>query len=217
MSHGEGLTAWYTPRGPLTLQHPSQHLSFDNHVSRTCQTCYLELHRISTIKNYLSQDALKVLVCSLVLSRLDYCNSLLGGISKKLTKRLQKVQNNAARLISSSPRRAHISPVLKDLHWLPVEQRIVYKLLLLTYKCLTDQAPSYLSSLLNLYVPSRQLRSSSDARRLHIPSYHLKTVGYRSFSHQASMLWNSLPHSVRHSASTSSLKTSLKTHLFPKS
>ena len=194
-----------------------QHLSFEDHVSRTCQTCYLELRKISTIKNYLSQDALKLLVCSLVLSRLDYCNSLLGGISKKLTQRLQKVQNNAARLISSSPRNAHISPVLRELHWLPVEQRITYKLLLLTYKSLTNQGPSYLSDLLNLYVPSRQLRSSDDSRRLQIPSYHLKTLGYRSFSHQAAKLWNSLPYSLRHSVSTSSFKTALKTHLFPKS
>ena len=111
----------------------------------------------SSIKHFLSHDALKTLVCSLVLSRLDYCNSLLRGVSKKLIKKLQKVQNNAARLISSSSRCSHISPVLKDLHWLPVEQRIMYKLLLLSYKCLNDQGPSYLSELLNRYVPARKL------------------------------------------------------------
>ena len=193
-----------------------QHLLLEDHISRTCQTCYLELRRISTIKNYLSKDALKTLVCAFVLSRLDYCNSLLGGISHKLTQRLQKVQNNAARLISSSPRHAHISPILKDLHWLPVEQRIKYKLLLLTYKCLTNQGPSYLSDLLDLYVPTRQLRSSSDSRLLRFPSYKLKTVGFRSFSRQAPILWNALPFSLRHSVSISSFKTALKTHLFPK-
>ena len=193
-----------------------QHLSFEQHVSRTCQTCYLELRRISSIKHYLSQNALKTLVCSLVLSRLDYCNSLLGGISKKLTKRLQMVQNHAARLISSTKRRDHISPVLKDLHWLPVDQRIVYKLLLLTHKCLNDQGPSYLSDLLKIYTPARHLRSSFDSRRLQIPSFRLKTVGYRSFSYQAALLWNSLPHSLRHSDSTPSFKRALKTHLFPK-
>ena len=193
-----------------------QHLLLEEHVSRTCQTCYLELRRISTIKHYLSKDALKILVCAFVLSRLDYCNSLLGGTSQKLTQRLQKVQNNAARLISSSPRRAHITPILRDLHWLPVELRVKYKLLLLVYKCLTNQGPSYLSDLLDLYVPTRQLRSSNDSRLLRIPSYRLKTVGYRSFSRQAPILWNSLPFSLRHSVSISSFKTALKTHLFPK-
>ena len=193
-----------------------QDLLLEEHVSRTCQTCYLEQRRISTIKHYLSKDALKTLVCAFVLSRLDYCNSLLGGTSQKLIQRLQKVQNNAARLISSSPRHVHITPILRDLHWLPVEQRVKYKLLLLVYKCLTNQGPSYLSDLLDLHVPTRQLRSSNDSRLLRIPSYRLKTVGYRSFSRQAPILWNSLPFSLRHSTSLSSFKTALKTHLFPK-
>ena len=124
--------------------------------------CSLKRRRIRSIKHFLSHNALKTLVCSQVLFRLYYCNSLLCCVSRKLIEKLQKVQNNAARLISSSSRCSHISPVLKDLHLLPVEQKMMYKLLLLSYKYLNYQGPSYLSELLNWYVPARKLQSSSE-------------------------------------------------------
>ena len=193
----------------------SQNRSFHQRVSCTCQICYLELRRISTIHHYLSQNALKTLISAFVLSRIDYCNSLLAGCPKQLIHKLQKVQNNAARLICRTPKFDHISPVLHTLHWLPVEQRIEYKLLLLAFKSVNNDGPSYLSDLLKFYIPSRQLRSSSDTRLLRIPSFRLKSFGQRKFSYQASVLWNSLPISLRHSNSTLAFKTALKSHLFP--
>ncbi|WP_419588792.1 hypothetical protein, partial [Thiolapillus sp.] len=138
-----------------------QNLSFQQHVSRTCQICYFELRRINSIRHYLSQDALKTLISAFVLSRIDYCNSLLAGCPKQLIHKLQKVQNNAARLICRTPKFDHISPVLHTLHWLPVEQRIEYKLLFLAFKSVNNDGPSYLSDLLKFYSPSRQLRFSS--------------------------------------------------------
>lgn len=189
-------------------------LSFEQFVSQTCRSCYFELRKINTIRRYLTQEALKTLVCSLVLSRLDYCNSLLSGCPKSLINKLQKVQNSAARLVCRLPRSSHITPALRSLHWLPVEKRISYKLLLLTYKALNEHGPSYLSDLLQLYVPSRNLRSSCDSRLLRIPSFKRKTSGFRSFAYQASVLWNSLPHSLRHSESVPVFKSNLKTHLF---
>ena len=75
-----------------------QNLSFQQHVSHTCQICYFELRRINSIHYYLSQDVLKTLISAFVLSRIDYCNSLLTGCPKQLIHKLQKVQNNAARL-----------------------------------------------------------------------------------------------------------------------
>ena len=109
----------------------------------------------------------------------------------------------------------HIFPVLHTLHWLPVEQRIEYKLLLLAFKSVKNDGRSYLSDLLKFYIPSRQLRSSSDTRLLRIPSFRLKSFGQRKFSYQTSVLWNSLPISLRHSSSTLAFKSALKTHLFP--
>ena len=192
-----------------------QNLSFQQHVSRTCQICYFELRRISSIRHYLSQDALKTLISAFVLSRIDYCNSLLAGCPKQLIHKLQKVQNNAATLICRTPKFDHISPVDHTFHWLPVEQRIEYKLLLFAFKSVNNDGPLYLSDLLRLYIPSRQLRFSSDTRLLRIASFRLKSFGQRKFSYQASVLWNSLPISPRHSNSTSAFKSALKTQLFP--
>ena len=192
-----------------------QNLSFQQHVSRTCQICYFELRRINSIRHYLSQDAHKTLVSAFVLSRIDHCNSLLAGCPKQLIHKLQKVQNNAAKLICRTPKSDHISPVLHTLHWLPVEQRIEYKLFLLVFKYVSNDGPSYLSDLQKFYIPSRQLRSSSDTRLLRTSSFRLKSFGQRKFSYQTSVLWNSLPISLRHSNSALAFKSALKTHLFP--
>ena len=101
-----------------------------------------ELHRINSIRHYLSQDALKTLIPAFVLSRIDYCNSLLVGCHKQLIHKLQKVQNNAARLICRTPKFDQISPILHTLHWLPIEQRTEYKLHLLALKSVNNDGPS---------------------------------------------------------------------------
>jgi len=191
-----------------------QTLSFHQYVSSVCRVCYLELRRISSVRHLLSEEATKTLVCSFILSRLDYCNSLLAGCPKTLLSRLQKVQNNAARLIFRCSRSTHVTPLLHSLHWLPVDRRIDYKLSLLTFKSFNNQAPAYLSDLLHVYTPSRQLRSSADTRLLRIPHVRTKTFGQRSFSYQAPTTWNKLPLTVRSASSIPSFKSSLKTTLF---
>ena len=90
-----------------------------------------------------------------------------------------------------------------------------YKTASLCFKSLDSSCPQYLSDLLHLYTPSRQLRSSSDTRLFRIPSVRTKTYGQRAFAYQAPSVWNELPHSLRHSPSLQSFKTNLKTHLFP--
>ena len=191
-----------------------QNLSFQQHVSCTCQICYLELRRINSIYYYPSQDALKTLISAFVLSIIDYCNSLLAGCPKQLINKLQKVQNNAARLICRTPKTDHISPVHHTLQRLLVEQRFEYKLLLLAFKSVNNEGPWYLSDL-KFYIPSQQLRSFSDSRLVRIPSFRLKTFGQRKFSYQASVLLNSVPISPCYSNSTFAFKAALETHLFP--
>ena len=191
-----------------------QTLSFKKYVSSVCRVCYLELRRISSVRHLLSEEATKTLVCAFILSRLDYCNSLLAGCPKTLLSKLQKVQNNAARLIFRCSRSSHVTPLLHSLHWLPVVKRIDYKLSLICFKSFNNVAPEYISDLLDVYAPSRQLRSSSDSHILKVPRIRTTNFGQCSFSYQAPTIWNKLPKTVRNSPSISSFKSSLKTSLF---
>ena len=209
---------------PITLSHSArnlgvtldQTLTFQQHVSNVCRTCFLELRRISSIRHLLSEDTTKALVCAFVLSRLDYCNALLSGSPSHLINKLQKVQNHAARLIFRSSKYDHVSPLLRSLHWLPVQQRIAYKIACLCFKSIESSCPEYLTQLLHLYAPSRTLRSSSDTRLYTTPTVRTKRFGHRSFAYQASSTWNPLPRSLRYSHSLPAFKRNLKTHLFPK-
>ena len=147
----------------------------------------------------------------LVLSRLDYCNFLLAGLP---TESIKKLQNCAARLVLGIRKREHITPALKNLHWLPISQRVHYKLSLLCYKIFNSLLPSYLSDLLSLCTLSRTLRSTSDITRLSVLQYRLQHYGKRAFSRSAPSVLNSLPAVPRETNTTDSFKTHLKTHLF---
>ncbi|KAI0221073.1 hypothetical protein LSAT2_027508 [Lamellibrachia satsuma] len=109
--------------------HMDQHLTMTDHVTAVCAACNYHLYRLSSIRHYLTTEAAKSAVNALVTSRLDYCNSLLHNIPLSQTARLQRVQNNAARLITRTSKHDHITPALKELHWLPVESRIAFKML----------------------------------------------------------------------------------------
>ena len=138
-----------------------------------------------------SESSSKVAVRALITSRLDYCNSLLNGVSAKTFNRLQLLQNKAARLIYMKPKRTHTSPLLSDLHWLRITQSIQFKTLVLTYKALHHESPQYLSDL--LHIRSRRYNIPASLRTtLHIPRTN-KSAGDRSFAATAPRLWNSLP------------------------
>lgn len=189
-------------------------LSMHKFVTTTAKACYFHLRRISQIRKHLSTEATTKLVISLVLSRIDYCNSLLSGLPDSTINILQRVQNSAARLILKKKKSDHISPLLATLHWLPVSKRIQYKLNTLSYKCLNNSAPHYLSNNLHIYTPSRSLRSQSDPLCLRVPRTKLSTFGPRSFTVSAPLTWNKLPLSIRQQPTLPSFKTSLKTHMF---
>ena len=171
------------------------------------------LYSIGKIRKYLdTPTAEKMINCSIT-SRLDYCNSLLYGAKGYNISQLQLCQNNAAWMLSLRRKFDHITPVLKDLHWLPVEQRIEYKVLLLTYKALHGKAPAYISQLLSLYTPTRPLRSENK-NLLRVPRCRLEGFGRRCFAYAAPSLWNPLPTPVKCASSIDTFKSSLKTYLF---
>ncbi|XP_070203589.1 uncharacterized protein [Littorina saxatilis] len=142
-------------------------------VSHICSTSYLEIRRVAKIRRFLTKKAATQLVCACVTPHIDYYNSLLAGISTDQLSRIQRVQNSAARVILQKKRRDHVTPLLNHLHWLPVQQRIQYKLGTLAFNYFHGTLPPYLSSKLTKYSPTRSLRSSSQLL-LTVPRTKLK-------------------------------------------
>jgi hypothetical protein len=193
--------------------HLDRSLSMEQHISTLRRAIFLELRRISHIRPFLTVDATKRLMSAFVLSRMDYCNSLFVGLPNTLLDKLQRAQNNAARIVLRKRKVDHAKPLLRELHWLPVRARIEFKVASLCYRSLHGLAPTYLSELLVPYQPSRSLRSA-DAGHLSVPRIKLETFGRRSFSFAGPKIWNALPLSLRNASTLSAFKSGLKTHLF---
>jgi hypothetical protein len=171
-------------------------LSFKSFINRTAASAMHHIRTLAAIRDHLPRELASRLCTSLVISRLDYCNSVLSGVPKCSLRPLQLALNMAARLVFKAKRSCHITPLLEQLKWLPIEKRIEEKILTLVFKARNGLCPSYLTDLLHDYVPSRTLRSS-DTPTLAVPNFKLKTVGDRSFCSVGPRLWNSLPHSLR--------------------
>ena len=182
----------------------------DKHINNIVKLSFKTLRDMYKVRPCIPLSLMETLVHAFITTRLDYCNSILYGLPKKLTKKLQAVQNTAARLVTNTRKHDHITPVMKELHWLPVDQRIIYKILLLTYKC--HLAPEYLMELLT-WKPSHGLRSDNKLLLI-VPKSRLATYGERAFSVAAPKLWNPLPLHIKQSQSLDIFKCRLKTHIF---
>ena len=125
-------------------------LTMERHISNVCRSTFLALRRISSLRPFLSSKSTATLVHATVTSRLDYCNSSLSGIPSQQLSRLQRVQNNAVRLITKKRKRDHITPLLQQLHWLPISFRIQFKLAVLAFRFFDNSLPAYLSRSLSL-------------------------------------------------------------------
>ena len=150
-----------------------------------------------------------MLVHAFVSSRSDFCNSLLFGLPKQSLKKLQHVQNVAARIVTLTPKSEHITPVLNNLHWLPIEERVIFKMLLMAFKCLMGLAPTYLSDMIKRYVPRRNLGSMNGHRLVDV-SYTLRNCGCRAFSVASPPLWNALPLQIPSCNGFQSLRANLR-------
>jgi hypothetical protein len=189
------------------------HLTMEHHISSICKASSYHLRNIGKISKYLSTESLLKVVHAFISSRLDCNNSLLFGLPATQLKRLQMLQNTAARIVTKTRRKEHITSELIKLHWLPIKYRINYKILTLTYKCLSNEAPEYLIDLLEVNQPSRNLKSAV-AICLTIPDSGTKSYKDRAFSTAAPILWNSLPANIRNVTHLASFKAAIKTYLF---
>ena len=129
-----------------------------------------------------------------------------------MLKQLQRIQNSAACLITQTKMRDHITPSLEALHWLPVNQRSKYKILLYTYKAINGQAPTYINELISWYEQSRPLRSASKSL-LNIPRARTARFGDRCYTASAAKLWNDIPETLKDIKIISSFKKKLKTYI----
>ena len=163
-----------------------KNLKFTQHVTAKCKVAMANFVRILNIRKYLSRQACETLIVSLVMSHLDYGNSILAGSPDVLIAKYQRIQNMCTKLILNRSKYDSSTEALKTLHWLPIRLRIMYKILCLTHKCLYGIAPVYLKSLLTIKKPIRTLRSTSDDQLLlEIPRTKRKTFAARSFSVKA--------------------------------
>ena len=188
-------------------------MTMEAHITNICNRAYRLLHCIAKAKQFLDRQSLECIIHAFITTRLDYCNAILCGASQGLKQKLQRVQNAAARILMNAKRWEHITPILRELHWLPVECRIEFKVLVLVYKCANNLAPSYLCQLIRPYSPGRNLRAA-DQTYLSVPFTTSDFIKNNAFSYVAPSLFNVLPLSVRVSPSLDVFKTRLKTYLF---
>ena len=194
-------------------------LGMDLHVNIITRSCFYQLRQLRSIRRSLTMEASKTLIHSLVSSRVDYCNSIFYGATNTVLRRLQSVLNAEARLITNTRKSDHITPVLRDqLHWLPVRQRIIFKIATFVRNSLHGRGPTYLSrSCIPISEIGARAHLRSAARR-HLTTPHrtrTRRFGPRSFRVSGPGVWNSLPDDIRNPELTlERFKTELKTHLF---
>ena len=190
-----------------------RHLDMKKQVSQTISACSFYLRNINQISRFLPRPTKERVVNALVTSRLDYCNALLYGTSAVNIARLQRTHNTAARLIMRSPHSDSATPLLRELHRLPIACRVDFMVTkIFTYKAMHNDAPVYLCELVCPYQPTRTLRSANN-NMIKVKRTRTK-VGDCSLAVAAASIWNNLPKVINTGDNLTSFKRLLKTHLF---
>ena len=190
-------------------------LTLERHVIDICKQCYCQLKNLGRTGHCLDSNIKLILVKTLMMSRIDYCNAIYINISTHLMKKLQSVINACIRFIYNLTRREHITHYLKKAHILPMKSRVTFKICLLVHKCVFATAPIYLQDTISQYWPlNESLRSTEDIYKLTIPAIPKNQFSKKRFQYNAALNWNILPRYIRMCNDTNKFKTSLKTHLF---
>ena len=182
-------------------------LTFKPHIEKVVQACFVNIRKLSKIRDFLSFEELQTAVSALVFQRMDYCNSLFYGINEELINKLQSVQNSAARLVrGKGMKKCSTENYIRECHWLRVKERITFKLCLLVHKCLHGSAPDCLKEMM---VYARSKRTMKLKQVSYSGSY-----GSRCFARVAPKMWNLLPLNIRCQEDIGEFKKLLKTFLF---
>ena len=186
-------------------------LSFDCHIVKTVSSCMSSLAQINRVKHVLDKSLLTLIIRSIVFSKLYYCSSVWANITASNISKLQAVQNFAARIIMKSRKFDHITPLLNELHWIPVKLYLLYRDAVLTFKCLNGTTPESLSQ---QFVRRADIsgRCTRNSNSLDIPFFKSAT-GQRTFHYRAVSLWNELPENIKCSSSISIFKHKLRKYL----
>ena len=196
--------------------------SFSEHVKRNCKACFLQMCDLCRIRQYLTPEVAVLVANALVSSRLDYSNSVLRDLQCFNLHKLQSIQNTLVCIVTNHRMYVHVTPILKQLHWLPFKYRCMFKTATLVYKFLHSGSPSYFQPFLSLSRCSYSTRCSHpDHQYLTVPPFRssvFKSVQHfdHSFDFDAPKIWNELPHDVCTVASVVSFSQKLKTYLFTK-
>jgi hypothetical protein len=190
-------------------------MKLTHHVNNICRTGFYNIKNFAAIRKHLDLETAKVAAHAFVTSTLDYANSLLYGLPKKQINKIQLVQNAATRVVMKLMKYDHITEARKKLHWLPIEARIDFKIIVLTWKGLNNMAPSYIRDMLKINERRTDLRSNNSII-LEVPKTKLKGCGDRAFCKAAPILWKDLPHELRNTEKLNTFKSRLETHLFKK-
>ena len=185
-------------------------LTYDCHISNVVSSCMAKLCQINRVKNSFDEKTLEQLISSLVLSKMLYCSTVWSNISTTNIKKLQLVQNFACKIVTKTRKFDHVTPLLRELNWLSVDQLLFFRATVMTYKCMNHLAPSYLSS---KFVKRSDIhnRRTRNREALQIPFFR-SASGQRSFAFRGARLWNSISPELRQCASLKAVKEKLESH-----
>ena len=193
-------------------------LAMKAHIKKVCGVSFYQLRQLRTVRKSLSMEGCKTLVHAFVASRVDYCNSILCGMGVTQLGFLQSVLRSAARLVMERRKFDSISDDMRDvLHWLPINQRIEFKICTYVFKCLHGNAPPYLCEMITPVAAVESLRRNRSAAQGKLKVPRTKSVGFggRSFAVSGPTLWNNLPNELRDDTlNIKTFQSKLKTHLF---
>ena len=188
------------------------HLKYDTHITELVSSCLSKLCQINRVRHLLDRETLSLIIHSLVLSKIFYCSVVWSNTAAKNVEKLQLVQNFAARIITGKSKFDHISPILQELGWMTVHNRLIYRDTLQIYKCLNDLSPRYLGELFKQRASVHQY-STRQTHDLIIPKCQT-SIGQKTFHYRAVKLWNNLDDKIKSIENIREFKLELKKHIF---